>query len=486
MLSRLSIVLAVLLLAACTGDPPPPASGDPDGTSLVIAVGTAPETLDPQAGYAPYGAAQIYDGLVELSPTGARPTLAAAPPVPSADGLTWTVRLRTDVSFHDGTGLDATDVAASYQPLVGEGRFWMIERVKPVNATTVQFALSRPYPDLPSVLTLGIEPSESAGTDRTVGTGPYRVSLWDPGKRLVLTANPGYFGDRPAITEVTVEFVPDPAERAARLRDGTVDGAPLPAALAAEFDGADGMTTHTHRAADLRAITLPSGNAVTGDPAVRLALNLAVDRQAVLDTVLAGVGVPTSLPVPDVQAEFAEPAAAFAFEPATAATVLTSADWIAGDDGVRVRKGVRASFVVGYPEGDAEAEQLVTAFAQAAAQIGIEVTPRAGGENGAQYRAVGNPVDPEAALRGLLYAAGGSTAAALDQARAATDPVQAAVALHAAQRANRTSPAAVVLVQANHAYVHRDAWAGHAAVTDAPVTDHTWGAWWNLADWTPR
>ncbi|MGW5050150.1 ABC transporter substrate-binding protein [Actinokineospora sp. NPDC004072] len=485
MLSRLSIVLAVLLLAACTGDPPPPASGDPDGTSLVIAVGTAPKSLDPQAGYAPYGAAQIYDGLVEHTPTGLAPALAASLPVPSADGRTWTARLRTDVSFHDGTGLDATDVAASYRPVIGKGRFWMIEQVKPVNPTTVQFELARPYPDLPALLTLGIEPSESAGTDRTVGTGPYRVSAWEPGQRLVLTANPGYFRDRPAITEVTVQFVPDPAERAARLRDGTVDGAPLPAALAAEFDGADGMTTFTHRAADLRAITLPAGP-VTGDPAVRLALNLALDRQAVLDGVLAGVGAPTSVPVPDVQAEHAEPAAAFAFEPATAATVLTSAGWVAGPDGTRTREGVRAQFAVSYPEGDDEAAQLVAAFAQAAAEIGIEVVPQPGGASAARYRVVGDPVDPESALRSLLHDAGGSTAAALDQARAATEPVDAVVAVHAAQRANRTSPAAVILAQAGHTYVHRDAWNGHQAVVDGPTADHTWGAWWNLADWAPR
>ena len=484
-LSRPSTLLAVaLLLTACTGDPPAPASGNPDGRSLVIAVGGAPQSLDPQAGYAPYGAAQIYDGLTELTPDGAAPVLAATLPEPSADGLTWTVRLRTDVSFHDGSGFDATDVAASYRPLVGKGRHWMIAQVRPVNASTVHFALTAPYPDLPAVLTLGIEPSESA--DKPIGTGPYKVATWEPGKRLVLAANTGYFRDRPAITEVTVEFVPDPVERAARLRDGGVDGAPLPAALAAEFDGADGMTTYTHRAADLRAVTLPAGHPVTGDPAIRLALNLAVDRQAMLDGALAGVGTPTSLPVPDVQAEFAEPDAAFGHEPEAAATGLTSAGWVAGADGVRTRDGVRAEFTVGYPGGDAEAAELITAFAQAAAQIGIVVTPVTDEEGGAQYRVVGDPVDPGAALRTLVAGAEGPTTTALDKARAAENPTDAAVALHAAQRANRTSPAAVVLAQANHTYVHRDAWTGHQPVTDAPHHDHTWGAWWNLADWVPR
>ncbi|MFC7616732.1 ABC transporter substrate-binding protein [Actinokineospora soli] len=484
-MSRQSTPLAaILLLAACTGDPPPPASGDPDGRSLVIAVGTAPQSLDPQTGYAPHGAAQIYDGLTELGPDGVTPVLAAALPQPSADGLTWTVPLRTDVSFHDGTGFDATDVAASYRPLVGEGRYWMVEQVRPVSATTVHFALKQPYPDLPALLTLGIEPSES-GT-KPIGTGPYKVTTWEPGKRLVLTANAAYFRDKPAIAEVTVEFLPDPAERAARLRDGGVDGAPLPAALAAEFDGADGMTTYTHRAADLRAITLPADHPVTGDPAVRLALNLAVDRQALLDGALAGVGAPTSLPVPDVQAEHVEPDAAFAHEPETAATGLATAGWVPGADGVRVRDGVRAEFAVGYPGGDAEASALVTAFAQAAAAVGVAVTPVADQEGGAQYRVVGDPVDPAAAMRTLFGGSDGPTAAALDRARAATDPVDAVVALHAAQRANRTTPAAVVLAQANHTYVHRDAWTGHVPVTDAPVADHTWGAWWNLADWAPR
>ncbi|MFC5289171.1 ABC transporter substrate-binding protein [Actinokineospora guangxiensis] len=483
-MSRLSTPLAaIVLLSACTGDPPPPASGDPEGRALVIAVGAAPRSLDPQTGYAPFGAAQIYDGLTELSPTGPVPVLAAAVPEPSADGLTWTVELRTDVSFHDGTGFDATDVVAGYKPLLGKGRYAAIASVVPVDAATVHFVLSRPVPDLPELLTLGIEPSTAAGP---IGTGPYRVASFEPGKRLVLTANTGYFRERPAIAEVTVEFVPDPAERATLLRAGDIDGAPLPAELAAEFDGADGMTTLVHRAADLRAITLPADHPVTGDPAVRLALNLAVDRQAIVETALGGVGSPTSLPVPDVQAEFVEPAAAFAHEPETAASGLTSAGWVAGADGVRSRDGVRAAFTVGYPAGDPEAEALVTAFTKAAAAIGVEVTPSADAEDGPRYRAVGDPTDPSAALRALFGDQGGATAAALKEAAEATDPVDLAVALHAAQRANRTSPAAVVLAQADHTYVHRDSWTGHRPVFDAPAPDHTWGAWWNLSAWTPR
>lgn len=479
-------MLALALLAtACTDTPPPPASGDGDGRSLVIAVGAAPESLDPTKGYAPHGAAHLYDGLTELTPTGVRPALAAALPEPSADGLTWTARLRTDVSFHDGTGLDATDVVSTYRQAPKE-RFWMLAGVQPVNGGTVAFRLTQPFPDFAALLTLGIKPSESAGDDRAVGTGPYRLVAWEPGRKLVLTANAGYFGDRPAITEITVEFIPDPDERAARLRAGTVDGAPLPARLAAEFDGADGLTTLTHRAADLRAVTLPGGHPVTGDPAVRLALNLALDRQAVVDSVLAGVGAPVSVPVPDVQAEFVEPAATFAHEPASAATALTSAGWVVGTDGVRARDGVRAAFAVGYPEGDEEAADLVAAFARAAAAVGVEVTAAPGGDGGAQYRAVGDPVDPAAAPRALLHPAGGAAATALDKARAAGDPVEMTVALRSAQRANRTTPAAVVLAQADHTYVHRDAWAGHRPVPDAPAPDHTWGAWWNVADWTPR
>ncbi|MGQ0841009.1 ABC transporter substrate-binding protein [Actinokineospora sp.] len=495
-MSRRRCALAVLVLsatAACTGDATPPASGDPDGKSLVIAAAEAPATLDPLAGYAPHGAAKIYDGLVEHQPGGTlRLALAATQPETAPDGKSWTVRLRGDVSFHDGTAFDAADVVAGYRPLLDpkavlRPRFWMLSGVTQVDPTTVRFDLSQPYAGFAGLLVLGIRSSEAVGTDRPVGTGPYEVAEWVPRTRLVLTANRAYFADPPAITRVTVEFEPDDEARAQHLRDGRLDGTALPARLAAGFERADGFTVVRHSAADLRAVTLPGTSPVTADPAVRLALNLAVDRRALVEAALAGQGSPASLPVPDVLPEFVEPGGRFEFDVARARAVLDAAGWVSGADGVRTKAGVPATITVAYPMADQISRDLVTGLAGAAAALGIQVTARPGaGDGGPELVAFGDPFDPDPALYPLLHPAGGATAAALDAARATTDPAQRAVAIRAAQRAYLADPGLIVLSQSRHSYVIRENWNGYQPVVDAPGTDHTWGAWWNVQRWTPR
>ena len=99
---------------------------------------------------------------------------------------------------------------------------------------------------------------------------------------MVLAANPSYWDGPPAIKKVTVEFIPDDETRAERLREGKLDGAALPPALAATFEDTDGMRVVAHSAADVRAVVLPAGNPVTGDPDLRLALNYAVNREAMV------------------------------------------------------------------------------------------------------------------------------------------------------------------------------------------------------------
>ncbi|MDQ3405439.1 MAG: ABC transporter substrate-binding protein [Actinomycetota bacterium] len=474
-------LVVCLVTVGCTGDTPPPASGVPDGTSLVIAVGAAPPSLDPLAGYAPHGAAKIYDGLVEHHPDGpVRPTLAVALPQTTADGLSWTVRLRDDVSFHDGTAFDADDVVGTYREVLDSplrARFWMLSGVEKVDQTTVRFTLSRPYAPFPELLVLGIRSSESAG-DKIVGTGPYQVVEWQPGTRLVLKANQAYFVDPPEITEVTVEFVTDDEARAQRLRDGKVDGAALPTRLAVEFDN---YSVVTDRAADLRAVTFPATLPVTSDLVVRQALNLAVDRQSLVEGALGGAGAPTSMPMPRMLAEFREPGARFDYDVAGAKTLLDSGGWVSGADGVRAKNGVIAEFAVAYPAGDVVAGDLVRGFTDAAKAVGIRVTPKPGpGDGLAQLVTIGDPFDPDAVLRPLFGPA------ALDQARATNDPAQRAVAFRALQRSHRSEPTMVVLAEVDHAYVMKENWTGYQPVVDGIDTDHTWGAWWNLHRWTPR
>jgi peptide/nickel transport system substrate-binding protein len=501
----LTLVAVVTLAGGCTGDPAPPASGDPDGTSLVIAVAEEPGELSPLAGYGADGAAKVFDGLVEHDvDLTLRPALADTLPQPSPDGRTWTVRIRTGVMFADGSALDAQDVVATYRAMLDPARqspmrqrFSMLRGVVAESSTTVRFELTAPYAPFPRLLVLGIMSSESVAKGPAVGTGPYTVSDWDRGTRMVLSANESYWDGAPAIKEVTVEFVPDDEDRADRMREGKIDGAALPPLLAQEFENTDGLQVVSHSSADLRAAVLPTDGPVTGDPAVRLALNHAMDRRTVVDDVLAGRGQVAYTPMPAVQAEFMEPGAGFEHDITRALDQLESSGWVTGPDGIRTRDDQIAKFTLSYVAGDTVSRDLAEAFATNARSIGIQVdlSPVARDSlTGAALVAFGDPFDPDPVLYPLFHsgptALGGYSDKTVDEAlevgRTATDPAQRATAYRRLQRAYVTSPGMVVIAAPNHNYVIRDSWDGYQPVIDATTTDPTWGAWWNLQTWTPQ
>ncbi|HEU5111460.1 MAG TPA: ABC transporter substrate-binding protein, partial [Micromonosporaceae bacterium] len=434
-----------LVLSACTADTPS-ASGDPAGTSLVIAVAEEPASLHPLAGFAEHGAARIYDGLVEHRADGSvRPVLAEDLPEPAPDGRSWTARLRHGVTFTDGTAFDAADVVATYAAILNPAyassvrqRFAVLTAVTQVDTSTVRFDLAQPYAPFLDLLVLGIVPSQSLATPAPVtagppppGTGPYRLTEWRPGTQLSLEANESYFDGAPKIRKVTVEFLPDDDTRAARMRDGKLDGAALPPRLARAFDGAGGIQVVGHGAADLRAVRLPDTNPVTADPALRLALNYGVNRKALVEGPLAGKGTSASTPVPPVLAEFVEPAAEYPYDVTKALDTLAEAGWLPGPDGTRTRAGVPAAFTLLYPVRDSISRELATAFATAAQGIGVRVeakaadhatlTARAGQD--AALAAFGNPFDPDFGLYQQLRGKINPTAdAALDTGHTASDP----------------------------------------------------------------
>ena len=517
-IQRATLLAVTLAVAGCTAEPAPTASGDLDGTSIVIAVSAEPASLNPLAGYAPHGSAKLYDGLLEFQPDmQLHPLLATDLPEPSADGRSWTVKLRTGITFSDGSKLDADDVTATYRALLTpayasplRSKFSMLSAVTQLDSKTVRFDLARPYSPFPQLLTLGIIPSQSLTTPAPVtggrrdapppGTGPYRLSSWTRGHQLVLTANPKYFGGKPSIAKVTMEFVGDDAGRLERVTDGTVDSTVLPCTEAAQFADSNTFDVMTQQhTGDLSTVLLPSKNDVTGDQTIRRALNLALDRATVVSGVLGGHGTPAYTPVADATAEFVEPSATFEHDPAQARKLLDEAGWRPGADGVRTRGGVRAAFTLRYASGDDVADKLVTKFVADAKQVGIAVTgnaidPAALHDGaGPSLLRIGGPFDPDLMLYQLLRSPGkpgGYTNAEVDTAletgRTATDPAQRSAAYRQLQRAYVSSPGMVVIASTDHCTVIRRSWNGYRPVADGSEADGTWGPWWNLAHWTPR
>ncbi|GIF69290.1 hypothetical protein Ais01nite_73250 [Asanoa ishikariensis] len=516
------LVACALALAACSTSPTTSGAAASADRTFVVATAGEPDTLNPVLNYGVDGASLIFDGLVARDAGNALvPGLAAALPTVSPDGKTVTATLRDGIAFHDGSPLTSADVVFTYQAILDpkvdsviRSDLEMLASVTAPDPKTVVFTLKYAYAPFLQRLALGIVPAAALqGTDvnqadfnrKPIGTGPYKVESWTPGDKLVLAANDTYFGGKPANAKVVVAFVADDNVRAQRMRAGEFDAAELAPKLAAGFDSVGGYQVHRVDSADYRGVMLPMGNPVTGDLAVRKALNAAVDRTAMIGGVLGGAGEPAYGPVPPTS-EFAEPAAAGrpAADAVAATAALDAGGWAAGGDGIRAKGGQRAAFTLMYPATDSLRKELALAVTADAKKVGIEIKPE-----GLTWDAIdtrisqdallmgfGTPYDPDftsyklfsSQFAGQGYFNPGHYKSpvvdkALQDGRDLADPAARKAAYSSFQKQLATDLPWLFLAYLKHTYVVKDAVNGVQPRVEAHEHDVANSIWWNINTW---
>ncbi|WP_059008888.1 ABC transporter substrate-binding protein [Streptomyces specialis] len=516
-------VTAALLTATACSAPGEEGGGDGGYDELVVGIANEPETLSPLLGYGKDGNSKIFDGLLRHDEDlELQPALATALPEISDDGLTYTYALREGVEFSDGTPFTARDVVFTYETILDEDTnnpakddLAAVESVRAEGDHTVVFTLAYPYAPFAERTVLPIASADAAGgqdvntgpyNTEPIGTGPYVVTGWTRGERLTFEANPGYWGGEPEVRRLTMAVIPDDDVRATRLRSGDLDAAVLPPNLANSFAGEEGLVTHTAESADFRAVTLPTGHPVTGDQDIRLALDLAVDRELMVDSILEGAGHAAYGPVPTASPWFAE-GTERPHDPDAARALLDEAGWVTGEDGVRVKDGRRAEFTLWYPAGDRLRQEHALAYASDARDIGIDATVESGSWEVIEGRLAqdavlsggGNPADPDFDLYGLLHSelAGDgwnnmghydnpAVDEQLETGRRSGDPAEREAAYEAVQRELAEDPGYTFLTHIDHVYVMADHWDG--VTTQIEPHDHGLGhgPWWNVEDWRIR
>ncbi|MFJ8165306.1 ABC transporter substrate-binding protein [Streptomyces sp. NPDC096136] len=514
-----ALTAALITAVTACSNPSAPAPAD----TAVVGIATEPETLSPLLGYGKDGNSKVFDGLLTHdADMKLRPALAEALPEVSADGRTYTYSLRRGVEFSDGEPFSAKDVEFTYRTILdpktnnpSRTELDAIESVTAQGADRVVFTLKYPYAPFAERTVLPIAPEHIAGrqdvntgefTTRPVGTGPYVLTGWSRGEKLSFKANPGYWGGEPAVKNLTMAVVKDDDVRATRLRSGELDGAVLPPDLARGFEKDRARRIHTARTFDYRNVTLPTHHQVTGDVAVRRALDLAVDRKAMVDTLLDGAGRAAYGPVPTDSPWFA-PGTERPYDPDRARRILDEAGWKTGEDGIRAKDGVRASFPLWYTSGDKIRQDHALAFASDAKKAGIEVRTEAGTwevieprmKTDAVLAGGGSPADPDfdqyQLLTSSLAGDGFNNMArydnpAVDRAvadgRTSGDPAARKAAYDTVQRELARDPGYVFLTHIDHVYVLGDRWEGPS--TQVEPHDHGLGSgpWWNVETWKPK
>lgn len=362
-------------------------------SELVLAIGgESDEGYDPLLGWGRYGHPLFQSTLLTRdAQMRTQPELAKNWYL-SEDRLIWTIELRPDAKFSDGSPLTARDVAFTFnhaKTAGGELDLGVLELAKAIDDTTVKITLYQPWITFSDFLfTLGIVPENSYGPEyarNPVGSGPYVMVSWTQGEQLIVTKNPHYYGKQSPFERITFLFTGDDTSLAA-AHAGQVDVVSVPA-TAADAPPA-GFKQIAVDSVDNRGMSFPMqpdegnttpdgnpiGNDVTSDLAIRQAINLGMDRDQIVEVALLGHGSPASGPADGLPWSNSEAAAGY--EPEAARALLDGAGWEVGSDGIRSKDGVRASFPLIFPASDSTRQAIVITAAEQLKAIGIEAVPQ--------------------------------------------------------------------------------------------------------------
>lgn len=258
------------------------------------------------------------EGLLRQEPGNGEivPGIAEDMPEVSDDGLTYTLRIRSDVEFADGLQLTAPLYVESIDRVVDLGGrnsdlvSLFVSNVEAVDEQTVEFRLNDSYAFFPTLLAASTYlPShpEIFPRDQLVprpqapiyGVGPFFVESITESE-IVLEANPGYFGERGQAGRVVLQVFETVDEMANALREGAIDMAwrGLDSETAASLGDAEDVTVETVSGGTSHFLITNHALSPTDDPLVRRAIAELLDRQTIVDNVLGGAFVPSFSPVP--------------------------------------------------------------------------------------------------------------------------------------------------------------------------------------------
>ncbi len=385
----LFLMLLMLIMAACqpqaatpigesgTGQAAAPvADASADAQELTVLLPVDFTTFDPNTpGSQPN--TNILHNVIETLVERDRETPLLAESWELLDDVTWQFKLREGVSFTNGEPFNADAVKYSIERIFREdnenssGRSVFVDAIQSVDVVdehTVNIVTTRPFPNLMDILIDAyMLPPGAADTPefsaKGIGTGAYMVESWTPGEAMVLVRNPDYWGEQPTIERVSFRPVPEAAVRSTELRSGGADI--ITQVPIEEIAGLDEPGLEVLRIPSVQSmrIHLNAGAPPFDDVRVRQAINYAIDRATILETLLEGAGQLMNSPTgpgifgynPDI-----EP---YPYDPEKARELLAEAGYADGLD-------IRLQFTDGRYVRDRAIAEAITAQL---AEVGIRL-----------------------------------------------------------------------------------------------------------------
>jgi peptide/nickel transport system substrate-binding protein len=401
--------------SAPTNAPPPVPTAVPttdpsaaiSGGTLIVGTPQEPATLNPLLSTSSIEDAIssfVVEGLVEIDADGNyAPVLAEALPTVSDDGLLVTYTLREGVRFANGDALTCADVQFTYEAITSElsqastSGYSKIESLECPDERTVEVTFAEVY--APYLRLFSYILPQSAGeldaldswefNRSPLGTGPWVVQEWNSGDSIVFERNPNFrFEGQPYLDSVILKIVPSREVGLQLLGTGEIGAlwdlteADFPQLQELEAQGVSYAAAVTGEneylllnfadpTVDAPADASANPHPILNDLRVRQAIEQAIDKQLIVDTLLYGnvrVGT-TVLPT----GPFACEVAPSSYDPAAAAALLDEAGWVPGADGIREKDGQRLSLKIQTTAGNKLREDTQQVLVEMLKQIGIEM-----------------------------------------------------------------------------------------------------------------
>lgn len=365
----------------------PAAARAPEG-GIVFAVSVLPSSVDPAlvccGGNEYVFNYAHYDRLLKRDVQGKLVNSLATEWSETSDGLHYTFKIRQGVKFHNGDSLTAEDVKAAemrhFQPNARSNNppRTKVDTVEVLDPTTVRFNLKAPVFIFPNYLDylLGITPKDyiaKVGDDefgrRAVGSGPFKLKEYNVAQSIALEAYAGYWGKVPEFKDLKIIVVPEAATRVAMLKTGQADMVTeLPPFLIEDVERTQGLGTISTPTSEVQVIFFNYMPQYTGtnhptlDKKVRLALNLAIDREAMVKAFLRGRGRPAATETADF-INGAVTGLKYPYDPTQAKKLVADAGYPTGVD-------LGTWF---YTTGTATMDEASVALSQYWSAVGIKV-----------------------------------------------------------------------------------------------------------------
>jgi peptide/nickel transport system substrate-binding protein len=391
---------------ATEAPPPEPTEEPAEAEPITLRVGTTTiwDAINPATGWTSYNLRYLFhDGLIEWAELQTfEPGLAESWTV-SDDGLVWTFKIREGVTFHDGTPMTAEDVAWSMnllmEGMIGPLEIYVtgFEEVVALDPTTVQITLSEPTAlmetarlhyawILPRSVWEGMtydEIMEFEDPAAVIGTGPYKLIEYVEDEYMIIEANEDYYRGKPVIDRIVFQQYGTEDVMVQALLAGEVDMInEVPYTAVQPLEEEENVEVVIMDSLSLDDLVINSHVNGTqpeslNDPAVRLAMDYAIDKQEIIDVGYAGYGeVAASILVP-VMGDWVSPRIQpLPLDPAEANRILDEAGYVDSDgDGIREDADGNPLEYRLYAEELGSSARILEIISGNLAEIGISAPP---------------------------------------------------------------------------------------------------------------